>query len=122
MLKLVFGTALLICGLTSVAQAQGKQDFTLVNRTGYDISEIYISPGKADDWGDDLLDDVEDGLEDGKSTPITFTNARTCIWDIKVVYDADDSEAIWHDIDLCKVRKITLRYTKSSGDTTAVLE
>jgi hypothetical protein len=122
MLKLVFGTALLICGLSSAAQAQNKQDFTLVNRTGYDISEIYISPGKADDWGDDLLEDADDGLGDGKSTPITFTNAKTCIWDIKVVYDADDSEAIWHDIDLCKVRKITLRYTKSSGETTAVME
>jgi hypothetical protein len=122
MLKLVFGTALLICGLSSAAQAQNKQDFTLVNRTGYDISEIYISPGKADDWGDDLLEDADDGLEDGKSTPITFTNAKTCIWDIKVVYDVDDSEAIWHDVDLCKIQKITLRYNKSSGATTAVLD
>ena len=122
MLKMVFGSALLICGLTSVAHAQNKQDFTLVNRTGYDISEIYISPGKADAWGDDLLDEVQDGLEDGKSTPITFTNAKTCIWDIKVVYDVDDSEAIWHDVNLCKIQKIKMRYNKSSGDTTAVLD
>jgi hypothetical protein len=122
MFKMIFASALLISSMTSAVQAQSKQDFTLVNRTGYDISEIYISPGKAGDWGDDLLEDADDGLEDGKSTPITFTNAKTCIWDIKVVYDADDSEAIWHDIDLCKVQKITLRYTKSSGETTAVMD
>jgi hypothetical protein len=122
MLKILFGTALFLTGLSAAAQAQSKQDFQLVNKTGYDISEIYISAAKADDWGDDLLEDSDDTLEDGKSVPINFTNAKTCIWDIKVVYDADDSEAIWHDIDLCKIRKITLRYKKSTDETTAIFE
>lgn len=122
MFKSMVATMFALGVLTSTAQAQSKQDFTLVNKTGYDISEIYISPGKADDWGDDLLEDADDGLADGASTPITFTNAKACVWDIKVVYEVDESEAIWHDIDLCKVRKITLRYSKNSGATTAVLE
>jgi hypothetical protein len=122
MLKILLGTALFLTGLSAAAQAQGKQDFELVNKTGYDISEIYISAAKAGDWGDDLLENSDDTLEDGKSVPINFTNAKTCVWDIKVVYDADDSEAVWHDIDLCKVSKITLRYKKSTDETTAVLE
>lgn len=122
MLKLVFGAALFLTGLSAAAQAQSKQDFLLVNKTGYDISEVYISPGKADDWGDDLLEDADDVMVDGQQVPINFTNARTCIWDIKVVYDEDDSEAVWHDIDLCKVRKITLRYSRNTGATTAILD
>ncbi|MDB5545549.1 MAG: hypothetical protein JWO64_2698, partial [Hyphomicrobiales bacterium] len=85
MLKILLGTALFLTGLSAAAQAQGKQDFELVNKTGYDISEIYISAAKAGDWGDDLLENSDDTLEDGKSVPINFTNAKTCTWDIKVV-------------------------------------
>lgn len=107
---------------TTSAQAQSRQDFTLVNRTGYDISEVYISPGKADDWEEDILGS-DDTLDDGDQKEIKFKRVgKTCIWDLKVVYDEDDSTAVWHDIDLCKVSKITIRYNKKSDTTSATFD
>jgi phosphoribosyl-AMP cyclohydrolase len=39
------------------AGAQGKQDFTLHNKTGYTISEVYVSAANTDDWEEDVLGD-----------------------------------------------------------------
>jgi hypothetical protein len=101
------------------AQAQARQDFTLINRTGYDISEVYISPEHTNDWEEDVLGH-KDLLENGERREITFHRVgRTCIWDLKVVYHDDDSSAVWHDINLCKVSKITIRYNRKSDTTSA---
>jgi hypothetical protein len=118
----VLSAAALVSMVATTALAQGsRQDFTLVNRTGYDISEVYVSPGKTNDWEEDILGD--DGLEDGDSVNITFRRAgKTCIWDLKVVYSDDDSSAVWHDINLCQVEKITLRYNRKSDTTSATFD
>jgi len=120
--QLFFASLLAFAGLMTPAAAQeARQDFTLVNRTGHDISEVYVSPNKSDDWEEDVLGDDE--LEDGDSTTIRFKRAtRTCMWDLKVVYSDDDSSAIWKDIDLCRVSKITIRYNRSSDTTSADFE
>jgi hypothetical protein len=104
------------------AQAQdAKQDFTLVNRTGYEISAVYVSPSKSDDWQEDVLG--EDTLDDGESVNIHFTRAvKTCKWDLKVVYEEDDSSAVWSNIDLCSVSKVTIRYNKKTDTTSAVFD
>lgn len=112
---------LALCAWAPVAaQAQAKQDFELVNRTGYAISEVYVSPSKADDWQDDLLENSDNNFEDGEKRSVHFTRAgKTCKWDLKVVYDDDDSSAVWHDIDLCEVSRITLRYNRKTDTTSA---
>ena len=106
----------------TAAWAQAKQDFTLVNATGYDIDEVYVSPSKANTWQEDVLGDDSDGLEDGASTHISFKGAGGgCIWDLKVVFE-DDDEAVWNNIDLCKVSKITLHYDRKARTTTADID
>ena len=50
-----FGAFALFVILAPLASAQGKQDFTLYNRTGQAITEMYVSPASADEWGDDIL-------------------------------------------------------------------
>jgi hypothetical protein len=118
----LIASAVLVSAFSTAAQAQSRQDFTLVNRTGYDISEVYISPGKADDWEEDILGS-DDTLDDGDQKEITFKRVgKTCIWDLKVVYDDDDSSAVWHDIDLCKVSKITIKYNRKSDTTSATFD
>ena len=37
------------------AALAADQDFTLVNRTGYTIEQVYVSPIKARDWEEDVL-------------------------------------------------------------------
>jgi hypothetical protein len=124
MLRHILALSLLAAVATTPAAAQqAKQDFTLVNKTGYDISEIYLSAAKSDSWEDDLLADEDDNFGDGESKAVHFlSKVKTCLWDLKVVYDDDDSSAIWHDINLCEVSKITLRYNARSGETKAFFD
>ena len=122
MKRFLLALGLLACALPVGASAQeAKQDFTLVNKTGYELGELYVSPSKADNWEEDLLDD--DSMDDGESRDIHFhSSVKTCKWDLKVVYADDDSSAVWQGIDLCVVSKITLRYNRKSGDTSATFD
>ncbi|MDO9411679.1 MAG: hypothetical protein Q7T81_03770 [Pseudolabrys sp.] len=117
----LIASAMLVSVLTTAAQAQSRQDFTLINRTGYNIGEVYVSPGHENDWEEDVLG--KDTLDDGDKQEITFKRVgKTCLWDLKVVYTDDDSSAVWHDIDLCKVSKITIRYNRKSDKTSATFD
>lgn len=124
MMKYAFALGLFAGVLATPASAQqAKQNFEIVNKTGYAISEIYVSPARTNDWEEDLLEGDDDNFEDGETQPIHFSpKVKTCLWDLKVVYDEDDSSAIWHNIDLCQVSKITLRYNARSGDTSAAFD
>ncbi|MDR1179328.1 MAG: hypothetical protein LBK44_02390 [Spirochaetales bacterium] len=42
----------------------------LLNSTGYEVTEIYVSPASSDDWGDDYL--VNTTLDDGDSFSVTL--------------------------------------------------
>ena len=92
----------------ATALRAGDQDFVLVNKTGYDIDEVYVSPANAKDWGEDVMG--KDTLDDGDKVTIEFSHKeKECMWDMKIVF-SDEEEAVWEDFDLCKVREITLRY------------
>jgi len=120
MRSLLFASAAAaIVAITAPALAQdAKQDFTLVNRTGYELKALFVSPSKFESWGDDVLG--QDVLEDGKLANIHFSpKAQTCKWDLKVVYTDDDSNAIWQGINLCEVDKITIHYDRKNDVTRA---
>ena len=113
-------SALILSSVASVALAQSPQDFTLVNRTGYTIDQVYVSPVKASDWQEDVLG--QDQLENGQRVNITFPKrARTCNWDLKVVYD-DNETAEWSGFNLCEVSRVTIKYNRRTGETSAEYE
>ncbi len=119
-LRFAFAATLLASSvaLAPTAHAQAKQDFTLVNKTGYTLSELYVSPAKSDDWQKDLLG--QRTLADGATQRVTFNrSATTCKWDLKVVYEDDDSNAVWYGIDLCEISRITIRYNRKTETTSA---
>ncbi len=95
-------------------------DFTLVNRTGYALNEVYISPTKMDSWGKDRLGTNQ--LAHGQARKFKFGDTKHCVQDIKVVFADDESEVEWEGFDLCKLDKITLRYNRKSGDVSADTE
>ncbi|MBF0272574.1 MAG: argininosuccinate lyase [Magnetococcales bacterium] len=98
-----------------------NQDFTLINKTGYVIDKVFVSPSHSEDWEEDVLG--RDTMPDGETVPIHFSRGTTtCEWDLKVVYEIDNSSAVWHDIDLCSVSKISIFWNQSSGKTTAKYE
>jgi len=90
------------------ANAQGKQDFTLVNATGVEIHELYVSPHKSNDWEEDVLG--QDTLPDGESVTIHFSpRERAKLWDLKVV-DKGGNSIEWESLNLLEISKVTLHY------------
>jgi hypothetical protein len=94
--------------LSSAAFAQGKQDFTVVNKTGVIISELYVSPHSADDWEEDILG--QDVLANDDSVEITFSpKERAKLWDLKIV-DSKGNSLEWENLNLLEISKVTLHY------------
>lgn len=98
-------------------------DFTIVNKTGYDIKALYVGPSGTGDWTKD--DEVMKGrtFANGSSLDIKFNpRAKAELWDIKVDW-ADDSESVeWLKLNLTKIEKVTLTYDKETNKTTANVE
>lgn len=93
----------------SVAKA-GEQDFTLVNDTGVEISQIFISSAAVDNWEENLLakDEV---LPSGNEVEIKFSPEENAeLWDIKVM-DSDGSSVTWERLKLTEITKVTLKIT-----------
>ena len=107
-------TVAMLAGSAAAADA----DFTLVNKTGYSIREVYISPAKRNRWGSDRLGDGV--LDNEKSRFFRFRDAATCRNDMKVVFEEDKTEVVWQNVDLCEVDKLTLRYNRRTGEVAAV--
>ena len=111
---LVFGLLLLAAGAWAA-----RQDFTLVNRTGLTISELYVSSADVDEWEEDILG--VDVLPDGESVDIHFApKERAKVWDLMIV-DEDGDQVVWQGLRLDKISKVTLRYDKK-GNPVADLE
>lgn len=105
-------TVLLTAIVFSVAMTNtafaGRQDFTLVNKTGRPIINIYITPIDSYYWNDDILE--EDILMYGDSTHIYFHRSETDrYWAMMVTFE-DGNTYIYYDIDLFSISQITLRY------------
>jgi hypothetical protein len=116
-IRLAAPMALLLSG---AALAQGQQDFTLKNGTGYTISEVYVAPTKSNDWEEDVLG--RDVLPHGEEVEIVFSpSENVCYYDIRIVWD-DDAEADWRQFNLCEVSRITLYYNHGTNETTAEYE
>jgi hypothetical protein len=100
--------ALATAASTPLVAQQSKLDFTLLNRTGVIISELYVSPDEADDWEEDVLG--RDVLKHNDSVDIEFQRSeKSCDWDLKIK-DEDGDEIEWDSLDLCAASHITLLY------------
>ncbi|HXP06406.1 MAG TPA: argininosuccinate lyase [Stellaceae bacterium] len=122
MKKLLAAVVTVVLAFAVPAGAQdAKQDFKLVNKTGYELKALYVSPSKSDDWGDDILG--QDVLGDGQVVNVHFNpKAHTCHWDLKVTYSDDDSNAVWGNVDLCTIEKITIFYDRKTDVTKATFD
>lgn len=120
MLRNIVAVAVFLALGAGPVLAAGKQDFDLVNKTGYPIEEVYVAPSSSDDWQEDVLG--EGILENGKTVHIRFNRAtKTCKWDLMVVY-SDRETAEWNEFDLCDTSKIIIKYNRKSGETSAEYE
>ena len=117
-----FARAALILGATlaSTLSFAGDADFTLVNKTGYDIREVYVSAANKNNWGNDRMGSKM--LENNASRLFKFSDKASCKQDMKVVFDEGDQEVTWPAIDLCEVEKLTLKYNRGTKEVSALKE
>jgi hypothetical protein len=101
--------AIAVIALTSSLSAQNRKlDFTLVNKTGLTIEQVFVSPSDDDEWGEDIMG--KDVLKNNESVDITFSRKETtCSWDLKIV-DAEEDSIEWTKLNLCTANEITLKY------------
>ena len=106
-------TVLFVSGLAASGVASASDaDFTLVNKTGYALREVYLSPAHKTKWGSDRLG--SNTLENNKSRVFKFADKASCVQDLMVVFDDDGSDVTWEDFDLCDLTKITLKYNRKT--------
>jgi len=108
-MKAVVSIAALSLLLASTALAfQGKQDFTVINKTGVEIHELYVSPHSAADWQEDVLG--ADTLPSGQSVEIKFSpREKAKLWDLKIV-DGEGNSIEWTRLNLLEISEVTLFY------------
>jgi hypothetical protein len=117
--KSIAAAALALVSFGALA-ASGDADFTLTNRTGLTIAELYVSPANRAQWGRDRLGDGT--LDNGKSRHFKIGQTASCQQDIKVTFENADGEATWENVDLCAIEKITLRYNRQTKQVSADAE
>ena len=102
---------------TAEVQAQARQDFTVINRTGVEIYALYVTPHTAKDWGEDVLG--VDTLASGNEVDIFFSpKERAKYWDIRVE-DEDGNYIEWDRLNLLEISRVTL-YFKNRKPTAVV--
>lgn len=111
--RMLFAAAIFFAVALVPAAMAGDQDFTVLNKTGIEIHELYVTPHDSDDWEDDILG--EDTLVNGAEVDIKFSRKEKAkLWDLKVV-DADGNEVTWENLDLLEISKVTLHYKKGKA-------
>ncbi|HEY8345461.1 MAG TPA: argininosuccinate lyase [Bacillota bacterium] len=114
-LGLLFFLVLLMAagGLTLGA----SHSFTLINESGFDIYEIYISPSSSNDWEEDILED--DILPHGGHLEIAFDYADVESWDLLIV-DEDGNSSSWEALNLLEI--YTIRIYNENNKISAAFE
>lgn len=92
---------------SGIVSAQNEVKFTLVNKTGFDLIDIYISPTGQNQWGEDLFLGTFNNFEAKDFT--MKTAEKICLYDLKAV-KLDSTELVFKNINLCKMLIVTLLY------------
>jgi hypothetical protein len=100
----------------SEARAQGRQDFTVVNKTGVEIYALYVSPHSSSDWGDDILG--VDTLAVNDALDITFSRREKAKWWDLRVEDSDGNFIEWSKLNLLEISEVTLYYKNGKATAT----
>jgi hypothetical protein len=98
--------AALLAMAPTPSYSQAQQNFALVNRSGVQIDEVYVSPSSSNDWGRDILG--EGVLPSGNRRNVRFSQrTRACQFDLRVVFEnGRRSEA--GNLNLCEISTITV--------------
>ncbi|BAZ17339.1 hypothetical protein NIES4071_92170 [Calothrix sp. NIES-4071] len=95
----------LIAVSTQSARAD-RRNFTVVNKTGYSITRLFVSKSNTQDWEEDILG--RHVLDSGEATDVSFSgfSAGECHFDIRAEFD-DGEVAEGYKVNLCETDTYT---------------
>jgi hypothetical protein len=99
--------AVMMLLLFSMVSAQHEITFTLVNKTGFELVDIFISAADQNQWSEDLSLGVFNDLE-AKDFHMKTTE-KICQYDLKAIRP-DSTELLFKGVNLCKKLIVTLLY------------
>lgn len=107
---MISGVALLVPLLAAAAQAahSGASDFTLVNGTTAQLSEVSIRRAGTQEWKS-----LDAAPAAGARSPVKFANPD-CAFDIRATVPGS-GPVTWTDVNLCDVKAVTLKRDQSAG-------
>jgi len=106
---------LLFLLLSVVIFGQALNGVLFINSTGYEISELYVSPTSHDDWYDDLLNGQTVGDGDTVTISIPDYEDADLIFDAMAV-DSDGDEYSRFEIDLSDPNSRSIEFTFDDYD------
>src|SRR5579872_5879018 len=123
MKKLCLAVGVLAVALIgSPSFAEDQRNVTVVNGTGYGIKFLGFNNPGDNEWSENELP-PNSVLPDGNSVYVKFNTADSgCKWNFKIEWsDPGYPGVVWHDVDLCHIDTVTLRYDRASDTTSAEL-
>jgi hypothetical protein len=103
--------------------AEDPRDVTVVNGTGYGIKFLGFNNPGDNGWSENELP-PNSVVPDGSSVYVKFNTAdHGCHWNFRIDRaDPGYPGVVWHDVDLCSISKLTLRYDRGTDRTSAEAE
>lgn len=92
--------------------------FTLVNKTGFEIIDLYVSPASKNEWGDEIL--TVDTIGDKDAMEIHISRREKAeSWDV-LVNNEQGASFNWPDLKLAEITTLVL--TIKAGQPMAIFE
>ena len=108
--------ALVAAPLAAAAPAEAQ----VVNHTGYPLHEVPRAAPPPSPAAPEQLGQIEFVQGQAHTTP--WSAAPHCQQDIAVVFTDEEQEVRWEHLNVCTVRKMTVRYNKHTGAVSTELE
>lgn len=89
-----FGLLLILMLACASVQAQQNYYVDITNQTGYTIMYVYVSPGDARSWEEDVLG--SEVMPSGTSKRISLFGYRSPIFDVRLVDEDGDTYTFWN--------------------------
>jgi hypothetical protein len=107
----------------SASFAEDQRNVTVINGTGYGIKFLGFNNPGDDDWSDNELP-PNSVLPTGNSVYVKFNTVdKGCKWNFKIEWaDPGYPGVVWHNVDLCSITAVTLKYDRQTDTTTAEVQ
>jgi hypothetical protein len=119
MKRIVFAAIVLLAMLAAPSSyAADQRNVYVINGTGYGIKFLGFNTPDDDEWDDNELGENA-VLPNGNGVYVKFNDEDDgCTWNFLIKWaDPGYPDVIWHNVNLCKITKLTLRYNRAKDET-----